>query len=469
MSAGLVAALREVLGDRGLLADGDDLEPYLRDWTGTVVGSTLAVARPATTDEVAEVVGLCAAEGVAVVPQGGHTGLNGGATPRHDGPSVVLSLTRMRRIRDVDPVSDTVTVEAGVVLADLQEAAKGVGRLFPVSLGSEGSATVGGIVSTNAGGTAVLRYGMTRELVLGLEVVLPDGRVWEGLRALRKDNTGYDLTQLFVGAEGTLGVVTAAVLRLLPATPRRATALVALPDVGSAVALLGRLREHAAESLTTWELVGRQALDLVLAHVSGARDPFAQVHPWYGLVELAGVDQGALDAQLEGALGAAVEEGLVADAVVATGSAQRAALWVLRDGVSEAQRVEGPSVKHDVTLPIAGLADAVAALAPRLDAVLPGVRLVTYGHVGDGNLHHNLTAPVGQEDALRAAAPELTAAVYDEVTARGGSISAEHGLGRTKVGAHQQRTSEVELDLMRAVKSALDPAGLMNPGAVLPG
>ncbi|MFC7492647.1 MULTISPECIES: FAD-binding oxidoreductase [unclassified Nocardioides] len=460
----LIDRLHAALGDGAVLTHTDDVAPYVADWTGRFRGAAVAVVRPADTEQVAAVVRICAEVGVAVVPQGGNTGLAGGATPQ--GGEVVLSLERMRRVRAVDPVADTITVEAGVVLHTVQEAAREEGRLFPLSLGSEGSCTIGGTIATNAGGTSVLRYGMMRDLVLGLEVVLADGRVWDGLRPLRKDNTGYDLKQLFIGSEGTLGIVTAAVLRLLPATPRRATALLALPGVEAAVELLPLLREHGGGLLTGWELLNRQAVDLVLVHLPGARDPFGAPHRWYGLVELAGTSS-EVDDRLAAALEAAAERDLLIDAVVAGSPAQRAALWALREGVSEAQRSAGASVKHDVTLPIAALPRFVAEAGPRLNALLPGVRLVTYGHVGDGNLHYNLSGPAADAGALAPAAAELTRVVYDLVAAGGGSISAEHGLGALKRDAAARYKSDVELDLMRAVKDALDPSGLMNPGKVL--
>jgi len=466
----LLDSLRGELGPAGVLTDPADLASYVEDWTGTHRGTSPAVLRPGTTAEVAAAVRLCHEAGVALVPQGGNTGLARGGVPDESGDQLVLSLSRLRDVRDVDPVADTLTVEAGVVLADVQRVAADAGRLFPLSLGSEGSCTVGGNVATNAGGTAVLRYGMMRELVLGLEVVLPDGRVWDGLRGVRKDNTGYDLKQLFVGSEGTLGIVTAAVLRLFPPTPRRATAWLALPSVDAAVSVLGLLRRHAGAHLSTWELVSRQALDLVLEHLPGARDPFAEPHPWYGLVELGGaeVDQ-FLNEALETALSEAVEGSLVSDAVVAGSPAQRSSLWLLREGVSEAQKHAGPGLKHDVTLPIGELAAFVDEVAPRLDVLVPGVRLVTYGHVGDGNLHYNLSAPLGgaADDSFIRRSEELTRIVYDAVAARAGSISAEHGLGTLKRDAAASYKDDVEVDLMRAVKRALDPEGLMNPGKVL--
>ncbi|MER7299153.1 FAD-binding oxidoreductase [Nocardioides sp. NPDC127514] len=466
MTTDLVHDLRTALGESSVLTDPADMAAYVTDWTGSFTGAALAVVRPASTAEVATAVRLCAEAGVGVVPQGGNTGLVGGGVPDSGGDQVVLSLGRMRRIREIDPVADTLTVEAGTALATVQEAARKAGRLFPLSLGSEGSCTIGGTVATNAGGTAVLRYGMMRELVLGLEVVLPDGRVWDGLRPLRKDNTGYDLKQLFIGSEGTLGVVTAAVLRLLPATPRRATAFVALESVSAATELLPLLREHGGGQLTTWELLGRQAVDLVLAHLPGVRDPFSDRHEWYGLVELAGTSVD-VDERLESALAAAAEEGLLLDAVVAGSPAQRASLWALREGVSEAQKSEGATLKHDVTLPITALSRFVAEVGPLLLEALPGLRLVTYGHIGDGNLHYNISAPVGDDAALRARASALTRIVYDAVAALGGSISAEHGIGTLKRDAAAAYKTGVEVDLMRAVKQAIDPDGVMNPRKVL--
>ncbi|MBC2931779.1 FAD-binding oxidoreductase [Nocardioides sp. zg-1228] len=469
----LLDRLRDAVGEAHVLSAEADVAPYVVDWTGVHRGSALAVVRPGSTDEVAAVLRACHEARTPVVPQGGNTGLVGGGVPDGSGRQVVLSLGRMRDVRDVDPVAGTITVDAGVVLADVRAAAAEAGRLFPMSLGSEGSCTIGGNLATNAGGTAVLRYGMTRELVLGLEVVLPDGRVWDGLRGLRKDNTGYDLTQLFVGSEGTLGVITGAVLRLFPATPRRATAWVAVPSVAAAVSLLAFAQQHAGVHLSTFEIANRQAIDLVLAHLPGASDPLAAPSDWYVLVELAGsaVDDG-LDEALESLLGAAVEAGVASDAAIAGSPAQRSALWALREGISEVQKVEGATLKHDVTLPIARLAAWTEATAPLLQEVCPGVRPVTYGHVGDGNLHYNLNAPLtdgrSDDDALRAAAADLTATIYDTVAREDGSISAEHGLGRTKAAAAASYKSDVEVDLMRAVKQALDPAGLMNPGVLLP-
>lgn len=468
--AALLAALTPIVGGRGVLvpgADDDRLASYATDWRGAYSGRPALVVLPRTTAEVAEVVRACAAAGVAVVPQGGGTGLCGGAVPDGSGLQVVLSTDRLRGVREVDVANQTVTVEAGVVLADVQRVAREHGLQFPLSMGSEGRCTVGGNVATNAGGTAVLRYGGMRALTLGLEVVLPDGRVWEGLRGLRKDNTGYDLTQLFLGSEGTLGVVTAAVLALHPATPRRATAWVALPSLAAATALLGTVRAVAGERVTSFEVMSAQSLEIVLAHVPGTRNPLAAGHPWYGLVQLADGGDADVEGLLEQTLEQAVERGLVVDAVVAAGP-RAAALWALREGISEAQNGEGPSLKHDVSVAISALPAFVEHVDAALAEVLPGVRVVSYGHVGDGNLHHNLTKPVGWTDeAFVALAPRLTATVYASVAAFDGSISAEHGLGVAKRDAAAAARSAVEVDLQRTLKRALDPAGLMNPGKVL--
>lgn len=463
----LLRDLRAAIGAEHVLTDAADLAAYGADWRGAYRGTPLAVARPATTAEVSAVVRLTHEAGVAIVPQGGNTGMCGGAVPSGDATQVVLSLGRMRAVRAVDAPGATITVEAGAVLADVQTAAAAVDRLFPLSLGSEGSCTIGGNIATNAGGTAVLRYGMMRNLVLGLEVVLPDGRVWDGLRSLRKDNTGYDLTQLFIGAEGTLGVVTAAVLALHPATPARATAWVALPSVAAAASVLPLLREYAAERLTTWELVARPALDLVLD--AGLQDPLASDAEWFGLIELAGPAGASVDDDLEKALGAAVEAGLVLDAAVAGSPAQRSGLWALRERVSEAQESLGPTIKHDVSVPITSLDALVGRLAPALERALPGIRPIIYGHVGDGNLHYNLSRPVGLSgDDFVTHTAALSAIVHDCTAGLGGSISAEHGLGSAKAAAAAAYKSDVEVSLMRAVKAALDPRGLMNPGKVLP-
>ena len=469
LPAGLQQALHQVLGDAGLIADGERMQSYLSDWRNAYRGQAALVLRPGSTEQVAEVVRLCTAAGVALVPQGGNTGLCGGSIPDDSGAQVVLSLTRLNRIREVDVDNATITVEAGVILQQLQEAAVEVDRLFPLSLGAEGSCTVGGNLATNAGGTAVLRYGNMRELVLGLEVVLPDGRIWDGLRGLRKDNTGYDLKQLFIGAEGTLGIITAAVLKLFPAVRSLTTAWVALPSAEAAVGLLGHMRSLCGDRLSGCELMSRQSVEFVLRHVAGVSDPFGEVHPWYLLIELSDTQAEApLNDLLEQGLGEAFEHGLALDAVVAANESQVQALWKLREGISEAQNHEGPSLKHDISVPVSRIPDFIARTDLALQQAFPGVRIVSYGHVGDGNLHYNISKPVGAEDAaFKAQAEAIMRVIYDQTALFAGSISAEHGLGQSKRAAARQYKAPLELELMQRIKQALDPAGLMNPGKLL--
>ncbi|MEZ7894664.1 MAG: FAD-binding oxidoreductase [Thauera sp.] len=469
MSDELNARLRTIVGAANVLEAEADMAPFLSDWRGRYHGRARAVVRPRDTAEVAAVVAACAQAGVAMVPQGGNTGLCGGATPLVDGAAVVISLARMNRIRALDADNDTLTVEAGCTLAAVQEAAQAAGRLFPLSLASEGSCLIGGNLSTNAGGVQVLRYGNTRELVLGLEVVLPDGRVWDGLRGLRKDNTGYDLKQLFIGAEGTLGIVTAAVLKLFPAIRSRATAWVAVPDPRAAVRLLGMLRAACGERVSAFEIVGRTALGLVLQHIPGARDPLAGAPAWSVLVELSDPDVDApLDAQLQAVLGEACAQGLAADAAVAASAAQAQALWALREDISEAQRIEGVSIKHDVSVPVSRIPEFLERAGAALAARWPDVRVVAFGHIGDGNLHYNLSKPAADDNAaFIARTAEVNRIVHDLVCELGGSISAEHGLGQLKREEVLRYKPALEMELMRRVKQAFDPAGLMNPGKVL--
>ncbi|HRV77784.1 MAG TPA: FAD-binding oxidoreductase [Thauera sp.] len=469
MSDELNARLRTIVGAANVLEAEADMAPFLSDWRGRYHGRARAVVRPRDTAEVAAVVAACAQAGVAMVPQGGNTGLCGGATPLVDGAAVVISLARMNRIRALDADNDTLTVEAGCTLAAVQEAAQAAGRLFPLSLASEGSCLIGGNLSTNAGGVQVLRYGNTRELVLGLEVVLPDGRVWDGLRGLRKDNTGYDLKQLFIGAEGTLGIVTAAVLKLFPAIRSRAMAWVAVPDPRAAVRLLGMLRAVCGERVSAFEIVGRTALGLVLQHIPGARDPLAGAPAWSVLVELSDPDVDApLDAQLQAVLGEACAQGLAADAAVAASAAQAQALWALREDISEAQRIEGVSIKHDVSVPVSRIPEFLERAGAALAARWPDVRVVAFGHIGDGNLHYNLSKPAADDNAaFIARTAEVNRIVHDLVCELGGSISAEHGLGQLKREEVLRYKPALEMELMRRVKQAFDPAGLMNPGKVL--
>lgn len=469
LPAELLRTLGEIVGPAGLIDDPAAMQAYLSDWRNAYRGRAALVVRPASAEEVAAVVRACHQAGVALVPQGGNTGLCGGSIPDESGHQVVLSLTRLTRIRDVDAGNETITVEAGVVLQQVQEAAAAVGRQFPLSLGAEGSCTIGGNLATNAGGTAVLRYGNMRDLTLGVEVVLPDGRLWNGLRGLRKDNTGYDLKHLFIGSEGTLGIITAAVLKLYPAVRSRTTAWVALPSPQAAVALIGRMRALCGDRLTGFELMSRQSVAFVLRHVPGCSDPFTEEHPWYVLIELSDtLPEAPLNTMLESGLGAAFEEGEALDAVVASSEAQVAALWKLREGISEAQNHEGPSLKHDISVPVSSIAAFIAQADERLQQTFPGLRIVCYGHVGDGNLHYNISKPVGSEDEpFRAQAEAIMYLIYDVTAAFAGSISAEHGIGQAKREAARSYKDPLELELMRSLKQTLDPAGLMNPGKLL--
>ena len=468
-TADVLERLKEAVGPKGWISDAHDIEPHLVEPRGLYHGCTPLVLRPASTDEVAAVVKICAEAGVGVVPQGGNTGLVGGSVPDERGGEIVLSLGRMNAVRGIDPENDTITVEAGCVLADVQAAAAAADRLFPLSLGAEGSCQIGGNLSTNAGGTGVLRYGNARELVLGLEVVLPNGGVWDGLRGLRKDNTGYDLKQLFIGAEGTLGVITAAVLRLFPKPREVQTAWAAVADPHAAMALFRRARDAASEALSACELVPRIGLDFVLRHIPGARDPLAEPHPWYVLLELTASSEGAgLRETLENLLADAAEEGLVRDAALAASAEQALGLWRLREAVSEAQRPEGGSIKHDVAVPLSRVADFIVEASAAVEVRLPGIRPVAFGHLGDGNIHLNLSQPVGADgDAFLARWDEFNRIVHDIVAAMGGSFSAEHGIGRLKRDELVRYKSPVEVDLMRRLKATLDPNGIMNPGKVV--
>ena len=465
MSDGLLQRLAGAVGASRVLTATADVAPYCTDWRGRYTGAARCVVLPGSTAEVAAVVRACADAGAAIVPQGGNTGLCGGATPT--GGEVVVALTRLNRIRALDADNNSITVEAGCTLHAVQEAARAADRLFPLSLAAEGSATLGGNLSTNAGGVQVLRYGNARELTLGLEVVLADGQVWDGLRGLRKDNTGYDLKHLFIGAEGTLGLITAATLKLFPRPRTRATAWAAVADPAAAVALLGRLRDAAGDNVTAFEIVGRTALDLVLKHIPQSREPLAGRPAWQVLVELSGAAP-ELESTLEKALHEAAADSLVADAVVAASEAQAAALWALRENVSEAQKIEGVSIKHDIAVPVSRIAEFIARADAALAQAFPGVRVVCFGHIGDGNLHYNQSKADAESNAeFIARTPAVNRVVHDLVHELGGSISAEHGLGQLKREEVLRYKSGTEMELMRAVKRALDPRGLLNPGKVL--
>ena len=465
---GFLDELDRRVGRRGWSIDPERLAPHAAEQWGTARGRTPLLLRPATTREVALLLELCHARGVPVVPQGGNTGLVGAGVPDRSGRLVVLSLARLNRIRAVDPLDDTITVEAGCVLETVQNAAAEVNRLFPLALGAQGSCQIGGNLSSNAGGVNVLRYGMARALVLGLEVVLADGRVWDGLRALRKDNTGYDLKQVFIGAEGTLGVITAAVLRLAPRPRERQTAWLAVPSPAAAVALLALFRERLGETVSSFELMAGGAVDLVLRYLPGAHSPLAGPAPWHVLAEVAWALAEGLGPQLERLLADAMARGLVADGVIAASEAQRQALWALRENPTEAMAHEGLVLRHDVAVPVARVPDLIGQGAVALERVAPGVRILPFGHVGDGNMHYNLLQPedMAAED-FRRRAEEVQRLVFDLVSGLGGSISAEHGIGRLKRAELARRKSAVELGLMRELKTLLDPKGILNPGAVI--
>jgi FAD/FMN-containing dehydrogenase len=478
-SSAALDSLRAAYAGR-LWSEPADMAPFLTDWRGKWTGPALAVAQPADTAEVAQLLAWCHAHGVPVVPQGGNTGLSGGSVPEAAGQRLplLLSLTRMHRVRQVDALNNTLVVEAGATLQQVQDAARAAGRLFPLSLAAEGSCTIGGNLATNAGGVQVLRYGNARELCLGLEVVTPEGEVWNGLRTLRKDNTGYDLRDLYIGSEGTLGVITAAVLKLFPLPAALVAALVAVPSPGEALQLLALAQQRLGASLTAFELLSDTCLSLVLHHVPGARRPLAEASPWYVLLEVSvtGAEEGAADqAQqaIEGVLEAAMEAGWVADAALSATLAQFEALWALRENISEAQGAEGPTIKHDIALPISRIPDFIAHTDAAVAAAFPGLRLVVFGHLGDGNLHYNASPAISSPDAAGRAAflaleAPLNRLVHDAVHAAGGSISAEHGLGVLRRDESARYKAPLELLLMQRIKAALDPAGLMNPAKLLP-
>ena len=466
--AGALERIAAVVGSDGIVA-AEAARAMLVDERRLYRGAALAVVQPASTGEVAAIVRICRDARLGVVPQGGNTGYCGGATPFDAQREIVLSLARLNRIRELDEVAFTLTADAGLVLANAQAAARERGLLFPLSMGSEGSAQLGGVLSTNAGGLAVLRYGTARELVLGLEVVLPSGEVLSDLKGLRKDNTGYDLKALFLGAGGTLGVITGAVLKLYPEPRARETAWLAVPSVGAACRLLGRARRTSGDQVVAAEYVSRASLDLVLRHVEGARDPLPGAHGHYVLLELASADEpGSLRAAVERVVAAGLEAGEVVDAVLAESGAQRAALWRLRERVPEAERREGGALKHDVAVRISRLAELLERAEPALRALAPH-RTSIFGHIGDGNLHFNLLPPSGQDfEPFRAAAgDELTGSLHELVASLGGSFSAEHGVGVLKVAELERYETPVSLALMRTLKRALDPDGTMNPGKLL--
>ena len=465
----VLARLRRAVGPRGYTEDPAEIAPLCVSWRDNWRGWTPMAVRPASTTEVAEVVRICAETGTPIVPQGGNTGMTGASQPHGHGREIILSTSRLRAIRALDLANDTITVEAGCILAEIQAKAAAVGRLFPLSLGAEGTCQIGGNLSTNAGGVQVLRYGNVRNLVLGLEVVLPDGRVWNGLRGLRKDNTGYDLKQLFIGAEGTLGIVTAAVLKLFPRPHERITAFAAIAALPAALELLSRCRTASGDAVTSFELIPRLGLDLALRHVAGITDPLAARHAHYLLIELSASAPGSgLRERLEGLLAQALADGLVRDATLADSEAAARRLWRVREAIVEAERAEGASVKHDVSVPVSRVPRFIELASRRVEDALPGVRPMAFGHLGDGNVHFNLIQPADADPrAFLDRRDELSRIVHDTAVELGGSISAEHGLGRLKRDEIRRYKPAVEIELMRRIKTALDPDDIMNPGKVV--
>ena len=469
VTEGLQGRLRAALGAGAVLTEPSDMAGYAMDWRQLYHGRPLAVVRPSTVAQVAEVVRLCAEAGAPVVPQGGNTSMVGGATPSETGTAVVLSLERLRQVRAVDPVELTMTVEAGCTLRQAQEAAEAAGLLLPLSISSEGSAQIGGVLATNAGGNNTLRFGNARDLVLGLEVVLADGSVWDGLRHLHKDNTGYCLRQLFVGSEGTLGIITAAVLRLQPGIAGRAAAFCAVSSPEAALTLLARLRRRTPAALHAFEYMSGTSIALVLRHIDGVQLPVAPADH-YVLVDLAaGAAAEPLEAMLEEMLGEALEAGEIVDAALSRSEAQRQAFWRLREEHSEAQKRAGASIKNDVSVPVSQVPALLREATSVCEAAMPGIRIAPFGHLGDGNIHLNLIQPEGADPvAFLACADALMHLVNEVVQRLGGSFSAEHGVGRLKTGLMEEWRGGVELRLMRGIKAALDPDGVFNPGVIFP-
>ncbi len=467
-----LAAAAELLGERGLTRDPELMQPWLTDWRGRYTGRALALAAPGSTEEVAGLVKLCARYGVPIVPQGGNSGMSGGATPDESGSAVILSLRRMNAIRRLDAAAREVTCEAGVILQTLHEAAAAEGLRFPLTLGGKGSATIGGLVSTNAGGTQVLRHGSMRAQVLGVEAVLADGSVFEALVPLKKDNRGFDLKQLLIGSEGTLGVVTAATLRLLPALADRAVLWAGLDTLAGARELLLHAERVAGDALEGFEVMPRHSLDAVLAHVPGARSPLQARHEWNALIELAADSSAAaaLPGLARDLLESAFEAGLVEDATIAANETQAEQFWLLRDEIAPAERALGPAMQHDISVPVARMAEFVEAAVPEVEQRFPDARAVAFGHLGDGNVHFHVLAPPGAARGQweETEGKRISAFVHDLVTRWGGSISAEHGIGQLKRDELARIGDPVQLAMMRAVKQALDPHGLLNPGKLVP-
>lgn len=466
----LIDAVRETIGAKGIVTDRGDIEPWETDWRGRYHGRAAALLAPENRDEVVVIVRAASAFGVPLVPQGGNTSMVGGATPPPGGDAVILSLRRMNRIRSLSPETNLAVAEAGVILATLHDAAAAVGRRFPLTLGSRGSATIGGLTSTNAGGTQVLRWGTMRALVAGVEAVLPDGSVYDGLAALKKDNRGYDLTQLLIGAEGTLGVITAAALRLAPAVTARAVGWAGMASPADALTLLRRM-QAATDAIESFEIIPGDSLAAVLAHIPDARSPLAGQHPWHVLIEAVATDAAAEppSALLERLLAPALGDGVIADATIAASEAQAEAFWRLRESLSEAERATGPAVQHDLSVPVAAMPAFMIDAARAAEARFPGTHATAFGHLGDGNVHFHVRAPKGADrDTWYAEeAPVISRFVNDLVVAAGGSISAEHGIGQMKIDELERLAPPGRLAALRAIRGALDPAGIMNPGKLV--
>jgi FAD/FMN-containing dehydrogenase len=469
MSAHLLQQLRDIVGDAAVTTNVTDMAPYLEERRGLYVGKAAAIVRPGSTAEVSAVMKLAHDTGTIVVPQGGNTGLVGGQTPDQSGEAIVLNLGRMNNLRGIDAQNNTLSVDAGVTLAAAQEAASIADRLFPLSLASEGTCQIGGNLATNAGGTAVLHYGNAQDLVLGLEIVLADGRIWDGMRGLRKDNTGYNLKQLFLGSEGTLGIITGAVLKLFPAPKSKATAIAAVPGPAAAVSLLRHVEADSGGAITSFELMPRIGIEMVTKHVPGTRDPLGAASPWYVLVELSsGGDVDLINEVLESSFASAMEQELITNAAVAQSETQASAFWQLREAMSDAQRHEGGSIKHDVSVPISNTTLFLERALQAVHAELPNIRPVPFGHLGDGNIHFNLSQPIGMdEQAFLKQWTHFNHIVHGVALGLGGSISAEHGIGQLKRDEMAGLKSDVELDLMRTLKRTLDPKGILNPGKVV--
>ena len=464
--------MRSVVGPKGFTIAAEDMAPWLTDWRGRYTGAAIAMISPANTEETAAIVRIANENAVSIVPQGGNSGMVGGATPDISGQSVLLSLRRMNRIRAIEPEDQLVICDAGVILQHLHEALAIEGQRFPLTLGGKGSATVGGLVSTNAGGTQVLRHGTMRSLVTGIEAVLPDGNIYEGLAALKKDNRGYDLKQLFVGGEGTLGIVTAATLKTVPALVDRCVAWAAVDSTDAAYQLFRFLNGRIAQSLEGFEIIPATCLDSVLHHIPGTRSPLSGAHSWHVLLEIVRDQPDAKDprAVAENLLAEAMERDLIEDATLAASEQQAEDFWKIRDSIAEAERASGPALQHDISVPVPGMARFISEASPVVEARFPGTKVAAFGHMGDGNVHFHVKAPPGvqPQEWMQGAAKQITPLVHDLVIAAGGSISAEHGIGQNKRTELERLSSEARLSLLRAIKTAIDPKNIMNPGKLVP-